>query len=428
MKRSARDPKYLAVLAVAATTILVLGSWLRPDGDGEEGSSQVLAPDSSLSQLPRLTQRRAIEDRVEFVTQSVASLDRYIFWLDGAGQSAVLWNAATLVTSLGTGRAPSRDSAYGASADQLAASVDRAGPHLPLSLLGVRLERPALPLRRLAASSSPEGSWVLAAWRGADGSLAWSEGQYLRTRRENCGDLMPAQTLASTVSLEPQMAGAGVFNIDGALVGIVGRCDDGLAILSTQAIELLFGRTRDLADRLLYRFGMGVDLPSDGEREALRAEKGLLVREVWDGYQGYAAGLRPGDVILSIDGVELVTVDELEKLVLPVAQEIFELQVLSQRRRPRKVELKARPEVEPALSRGGVILTDGEQGIPIAYVASEGGFASARAQAGDHLLSIDGRVFENPQEVEQYLERATGAAWATLRRGDRVWGALLSNE
>lgn len=428
MKRSARDPRYLAVLALAAGSILVIGNWLRPDRNGEDGSNQVLVGDSSILQLPRLTQRRSIEDRVEFVMQAIAGVDRYVYRLDGADQSAVLWNAATLVTSLGHNRAPSTDTATGASEEQLAVSVDRAGPHLPLSLLGVRLERPPLPVQRVAASTASAGAWVIAVWRGSDRALAWSEGQYLRTGRENCGDLMPAQTLSSTLPLEPEMAGAGVFNIEGALVGIVGRCDEGLAILGTQAIELLFGRTDGLGDRMLYRYGMRMDLPTEAERAALSVEKGLLVHEAWAGYQGYASGLRPGDVILSMDGIELEMMDELAKLVLPVAQEVFELQVKSPGSRLRSVELKARPEVEHELHAGGVELAPAEQGIPIAYVAAEGGFAAARAQPGDRLLSLDGRSFENAREIERYLDRASGPVWATLKRGDRVWGALLLNE
>jgi S1-C subfamily serine protease len=223
------------------------------------------------------------------------------------------------------------------------------------------------------------------------------------------------------------MAGAGVFNLDGALVGIVGRCDEGLSILSTQAIELLFGRTGDLKDRLLYRYGMQLDLPNDAEREALQVEQGLLVREVWVGYQGHASGLRPGDVIVGMDGVDLVTVGELERLVLPVAQEVFELQVVSQLR-SRTVDLRARPEVEPEVSAGGVVLSASEPGISITYVTGQGGFASARARAGDRLLSVDGLVLDDPDEVARYLDRADGPVWATLKRGDRLWGALVLDE
>lgn len=427
MKRSPRDPRYLAVLALIAGAILVLGNWLRPVAGGEDGVGQVLSVESSLLQLPRLTQRRAIEDRVEFVTQLVASLDRYIYRLAHANQSAVLWNAATLATAPAVGRMPSRDEASGGSDLRLDTSVTRAGPHLPLSLLGVRLERPPLPIRRVSVATSPEGSWVLAVWRGSDGALAWSEGQYLRTGPENCGDLMPAQTLSSTIQLRPQMAGAGVFNLDGALVGIVGRCDEGLSILSTQAIELLFGRTGDLKDRLLYRYGMQLDLPNDAEREALQVEQGLLVREVWVGYQGHASGLRPGDVIVSLDGVDLATVGELERLVLPVAREVFELQVISQRRM-RTVELRARPEVEPEVSSGGVVLAAIEPGISITYVTGQGGFASARARAGDRLLSVDGLALDDSDEAARYLDRADGPVWATLKRGDRLWGALVLDE
>ena len=180
-------------------------------------------------QLPRLTQRRSIEDRVEFVRQLTANRNPYIYRLSSAGQSAVLWNAATLITARTNGYMPSPETATGAGTAPLAASVATAGPQLPLAILTTRLERPPLRIERVAAAGFPDGSWILALWRSADGSLAWSEGQYLQGRRTNCGDLMPAQTLASTIALSPEMAGAAVFSLDGVLVGVVGRCDAGLA-------------------------------------------------------------------------------------------------------------------------------------------------------------------------------------------------------
>jgi PDZ domain len=427
MKRSPRDPRYLAVLALAAGLILLLGNWLRPVREAEEGAAQPLTSDSALLQLPRLTQRRSIEDRVEFVRQLVANLAPYTYRLGAAGQTAVLWNAATLVTARSAGYMPSPQTAAGAATDTLEASVTTAGPQLPLAILGSRLERPPLPLARLAATAYPEGSWALALWRSADGSLAWAEGQYLRSGRTNCGDLMPAQTLTSTIALTEDMAGAGIFNLDGLLVGVVGRCDKGLAILGTQAIELLFGRPSELADRLLQRYGMRLEQSSDEEYAALGAPPGLLVREVWKGYQAYAAGLRPGDVIAGIDGSELSSLDDLARLVLPVAQEVFELQVIAHGRK-RNVPLRARPEVQPPFTPAGIILSAKEPGVLISRVAGQSPFAAMGAEEGDRLAALDGRAFEDSGAALRYLERARGPVWATLCRGERVWGALLAHE
>ena len=223
MKRSRRDPRYLAVLAFVAALILLLGNLLRPDRNVEEGA-QPLSAESALLQLPRLTQRRSIEDHVEFVRQLVANRNPYIYRLNSAGQSAVLWNAATLITARTSGYMPSPQTATGPGTTSLEASVTTAGPQLPLAILAISLERPPLRVERVAAAGFPDGSWLLALWRSADGVLAWAEGQYLQSRRANCGDLMPVQTLASTIELSPKMAGAGVFSLDGVLIGVVGRC------------------------------------------------------------------------------------------------------------------------------------------------------------------------------------------------------------
>lgn len=378
-------------------------------------------------QLPRLTQRRSIEDHVEFVRQLVANRSAYIYRLGSAGQSAVLWNAATLVTAPTHGHMHSPETAVGAGAEPLEASVSTAGPQLPLAILTTNLERPPLRLERAAATSFADGSWVLALWRSADGSLAWAEGQYLRSRRTNCGDLMPARTLTSTIELSPKMAGAGVFSLDGVLVGVVGRCDGGLAILGVQAIELLSGRTNGIEERLLERFGVRIGEPDENEKAALRIRQGLLVREVWTGYQGYASGLRPGDVVTGIDGTELTALDELQRLVLPVAQEVFELRVVSHGQR-KSVSLRARPDVEPVFTSTGLLLAAGEPGVLISKVASESPFAALGAQQGDRLLALDGRSFDDAVAASRYLERAGGSVWATVCRGERVWGALIAHE
>jgi S1-C subfamily serine protease len=215
--------------------------------------------------------------------------------------------------------------------------------------------------------------------------------------------------------------------LDGVLIGVVGRCDGGLAILGVQAIELLSGRADGLDDRLLERYGMRIGLADDDEHAALRMRQGLLVREVWKGYQAYALGLRPGDVILSVDGVELTSPDDLQKLVLPVAQEIFELQVASQGRR-RTVSLRARPEVEPHFASAGILLAEKEQGVLISKVAGESPFAALGVEEGDRLLSLDGRPFDDAGAAGSYLERAGGSVWATVCRDERVWGALISYE
>jgi hypothetical protein len=317
--------------------------------------------------------------------------------------------------------------ATGVGTAQLETSVVTAGPQLPLAILATRLERPPLRVERVVAAGFPDGSWMLALWRSADGSLAWSEGQYLQSRRTNCGDLMSTQTLASTIELSPKMAGAGVFSLDGALIGVVGRCDGGLAILGVQAIELLSGRANGLDDQLLERYGMRISQPDDNEKAALRVGRGLLVREVWKGYQAYASGLRPGDVIVAVDGSELTSPDDLQRWILPVALEVFDLQVTSHGRR-RTVSLRARPEVEPEFPATGLLLAAAEPGVLISKGAGESPFAALGAREGDKLLSLDGRAFEDSAAAGRYLEREGIGVWATVCRDERVWGALISHE
>jgi S1-C subfamily serine protease len=92
------------------------------------------------------------------------------------------------------------------------------------------------------------------------------------------------------------------------------------------------------------------------------------------------------------------------------------------------VSLRARPEIHPDFSTTGVLLAVDEPGVLISKVAGEGSFAELGAAAGDRLLALDGRPFDDAGAADRYLDTAAGSIWATLCRNERVWGALISHE
>jgi S1-C subfamily serine protease len=74
------------------------------------------------------------------------------------------------------------------------------------------------------------------------------------------------------------------------------------------------------------------------------------------------------------------------------------------------------------------VLAGNEPGVLIAKVEGDSPFAALGAEEGDRLLSLDGRLFDDAGAAVGYLERAGGSVWATVSRGERVWGALISHE
>ena len=84
--------------------------------------------------------------------------------------------------------------------------------------------------------------------------------------------------------------------------------------------------------------------------------------------------------------------------------------------------------MQPDFSAAGVVLAAKEPGVVIAKVADGSPFAALGAREGDRLLSLDGRPFDDADAAGRYLERAAEPVWATVGRGERVWGALISHE
>jgi serine protease Do len=224
------------------------------------------------------------------------------------------------------------------------------------------------------------------------------------------------------------MAGAGLFDLDEALVAVVLSCEGRYTALSPESVTLGLAQGRSLEGRLGARFGLHVVPLDDAVRSHLGATSGVLVSEVWTGFGGDLAGLRPGDVIVGLDGSPVTSPGDLQPLLSPAEQAEAALDVWRARKR-REVRLLARafetprpPDTEAAPGLG---LLPPPEGFPVGPVAPGGPAAEAGIREGDRLLRVDSRAPGTPAEARRALSRTGQPVFVEIRSGARRFGVLL---
>lgn len=422
-----RNPRYIFVLAVAAGLILVLGWLLRP---GDSGISEAVASAPSqveLSRLPAMTVRRSLEDMSDFFGEVGDDLAPGLVRLESVRRSGVVWSVDRVVTARAEWRFPAAVT-VGAGDGDVGAYTAIAGPHLPLAALRTPALMAKAPPRRRAADSLRSGEWVIAAWQG-DAAFAFAPGTYLGTASRDCGGHR-VDELVTTLPIRETMLGGGVFELDGGLVAVVLRCDgEDLAVTARSVEELLeVGATHDSQVRASW--GLQVEPLGAAEAFHFGLGNGLVVRQLWERYPGEATGLRPGDVLVALDGVALTSVEGLRILDGDAApnQEWFVLEVR------RSLELLT--VTLPARGRdtgldvsttdaAGLVWEETAPGFHIASVLPGTRADAVGIRPGDRLVRVDHQTPEDLDGVRELLADEGPTAFLELAREGRSWGVLL---
>lgn len=142
-----------------------------------------------------------------------------------------------------------------------------------------------------AREASTGGRWVLVAWKEAgETQPEWITAIDGGRRDSKCGG-EPYRELIVNSALTREMLGAGVFDLDGVLVGMVARCGSTMHVISAGSFRELVAKFSDAEHRLQAEQGVTVR----------RVEAGLFVAETVTAGAGYAAGIRAGDVIAGMN-------------------------------------------------------------------------------------------------------------------------------
>lgn len=311
------------------------------------------------------------------------------------------------------------------------------------------------------------GEWVLAIGTPFDLGATVTHGIVsARGRRslslpavgENAG-VINQDFIQTDAAIHPGNSGGPLINLEGKVIGINtaiatrSGAGEGVAFAIPSNLARTIA-TRLLANRTVQRAYLGVrlDPPLDGaiaEKLGLSRIRGALISEVYAGTPAAAAGLRPFDVILEINGVPVEDEEDLRnRISLSGVGSTVELTVWRERQRTKvKVTLGNRDDFERNLSLAGLLarrpvsqqlarlgitaieLDDSlrralglgqVKGVVVLQISPHAP-AAARLEVLDVLTEINGQPVRSVTEADRLVDQAatSGSARFTVLRARR---------
>ena len=413
--------KYVVVLAVVSALVLVVGSRLKPEAASESPVSA-----SDILRLQLATQRRNLEDLASYFAGVANSVKPGILWLDELRASGIVWESGGgVITAAPQGIASQRITSGG-----IRLEPEILGPCFPVASVKATTSTALQPVFRASAAGLAQGSWILQISAKEGGGHLYAPGTYGGLNTIQCGDY-EVRTVETNLPLDRSWAGGGVFDVDGHLLGVVLGCGAEYAAVTPASVDQILRFARGFEGLIIRRYGFRVTALDQPLQDYFETSRGLLVTEVWDGRPAARGGLLPGDIIQALDDSEVTQLDDLARLVLPVAYPAFDLWVWRGGKTV-KVGIPASSSefagVLDELPAQGILLEppQEQEGYLITEVAPGSRAEKASLRGGDRLLLIAGRQPRDLDAARRVLaDRAQGPVFVVVRRGHKKLGALL---
>ena len=204
---------------------------------------------------------------------------------------------------------------------KLIAQVIGKDPDTDLALLKVTADRP-LPAARFGDSSTVKvGQWVLAVGNPFGLDRTVTLGVVSGIGRENINLSRYENFIQTDASINPGNSGGPLFNLRGEVIGINTAIINfaqgiGFAIPSNMAKQVI---EQLLAKGKVVRGWLGVGIqpltPELAKKFGVTEGEGVLVNEVFEKDPAAAAGIKPGDIIVRIDGAVVDSPNKLSRLI-----------------------------------------------------------------------------------------------------------------
>ncbi|HEX6297576.1 MAG TPA: DegQ family serine endoprotease [Burkholderiales bacterium] len=322
-----------------------------------------------------------------------------------------------------------------------------AGIDRPTDIAVVKIEARGLPAVKLGDPGAIRvGEWVLAIGSPFGLEHTVTAGIVSATSRS-----LPEGTyvpfIQTDAAVNPGNSGGPLFNLKGEVIGInsqiYSRTGGYMGIAFAIPIDVAAGvKDQLLAHGKVERGRMGVAIQevtqSLAESFGLERPRGALVASVEPGGPAAKAGVKPGDVLLGVNGRAIERSSELPPLVAavkPGSRATLELWRDGAKRTVAVTMGELQPEqvAEAAAPGGGAgegklglavrALTeeekqqlDGAQGV----LVERAGGAAARAgiQPGDVVTAVNGTPVRSARELREAAAKANGTVALLIRRGE----------
>ncbi len=328
---------------------------------------------------------------------------------------------------------------------KLSAEVVGADPETDLALL--RVQAKELPAARLGDSTLLEpGDWVVAVGNpfGLDHTV--TVGVVSATGRSGIGVASYEDFIQTDAAINPGNSGGPLLNLDGEVIGIntaIRTSNGGSDGISFAIPSATLARVLPelVADGRVSRGWLGITLqpltPELARSFGLESASGALISEVQPDTPAAAAGLRPGDVVLSVQGKDVRNHRELSEAVAALDPGTEAELVLLRKgkrqgvtvelgERPPKGVLAQRETRAPSGAEGfGLRLADMprslaqelqlEGGALVREVAPDSSAARAGLLPGEVILSVDEHEIDSGQDAAERLREAGSGARLLVR-------------
>ena len=353
--------KYLAILALAAAGILFVGGRYRPR------QAEPAAPSPTETAILQQSVRRDQAAGIgQYLESRAAELADQVVFLPSNGTSGVRYQSPTKVLT-----------------------VDGSGELIEPALLITEISSKAKPAPVAASQRNPD-NWVLVIGRSSSDEPLWTAVIQGVKETAKCNDV-EYRELVLNVTLDKSFAGAGAFDLDGSLVGIVMPCAGTLHIVSIGSVPDLLAKSTSPDRAFAEKFGFrAAPLPPDWQDLYPRL-KGLIITEVWLGRWADRNSLLPGDLILT------------EEQALHSTNMGTELKIV---RAGRQGFIRAK--VDSADDGTGIAVLPAPSPLPQLLIAHGAAAERAGLRSGDHLVSILGQRNASISTLSKMLATPAG--------------------
>lgn len=413
--------QYIALLAAISAVILLVGVWLKP-----EATPEVAPSPAETSRLAAIAQRSKLEDQAAYFSGIAAAIQPRVIWVRETGASGLAWSPDGSIVTAGPPE-PVRGAVTGIGAPgEIPLAAEILSTSYPVAVVKAPPSAALAPVQRGSAAQLVPGMWILAVSRQPGGEPLFTPGIYSGISTVRCGR-SEYRAVQSSIPLTAAVLGAGLFDLDTNLIGVVLRCGEQFAAVVPEVIDRIWGAANSLEGRLLRLYGLRVSALNEVARGIFGVDQGVWVSETLDGMRADAAGLTPGDVITALDAKPVAKPGDLEPLLAGERDTVY---MLSVRRGSRRVTVDLPGSLSPLPliedTESGIGLTAPPQGFPVESVAPGSAAERAGLMPGDRLLLVNGAPPASLAAARRALSAAGGSAvFVVIRRGSRELGVFL---